>query len=277
MLANRQCEGSGGDSIAELHRVQVADGHIHVRSAGSGPLLIFLHGWTLDWRIWLPQKTLSGFNLVMPDRRGFGQSTAPPCLAAECDDVMKIANHFGAADFALIGLSQGAAVAMDAARRYPAHVKALGLIGAPLLPLVPEPAEAPEIDRFAMAKLVRAGRLADMMHLWSRHPLTQVTPAGQKLLDDILADYDGRDQLVDQDTLAFSAQDIAALPMPVLAMAGAQDSDWRQQVARYIGSQAPRGRTEIVPEAGHIANVDATEVVNRELQNFLNIAYLKEF
>ena len=276
MLANRQREGSGGDSIAELHQVQVADGHIHVRSAGSGPLLIFLHGWTLDWRIWLPQMTLSGFHLVMPDRRGFGQSTAPPCLTAEHGDVTSIANHFGAANYALIGLSQGAAVAMDAARRYPAQVKALGLIGAPLPHLVPERAKAPEIDRFSMAKLVRAGRLADMMRLWSHHPLTQVAPAGQRLLDEILADYDGRDQMVDQDMLAFSAQDIAALPMPVLAMAGAQDSDWRQQVARFIGSQAPRGRTEIVPEAGHIANVDAPAAVNRELQNFLDIAYLKE-
>ncbi len=189
---------------------------------------------------------------------------------------MSIANHFGAADYALVGLSQGAAVAMDAARRYPAQVKALGLLGAPLPHVVPERTKAPEIERFAMAKLVREGRLAEMMRLWSRHPLTQVAPAGQTLLDEILADYNGRDQLVDQDMLAFSAQDIAALPMPVLAMAGAQDSAWRQEVARFIGSSAPRGRTQIVPEAGHIANVDAPAAVNCELQNFLNTAYLKE-
>ncbi len=158
----------------------------------------------------------------------------------------------------------------------PKKVKALGLIGAPLPHVVPERTKAPEIDRFAMAKLVCAGRLAEMMRLWSGHPLTQVAPAGQTLLDEILADYNGRDQLVDQDMLAFSAQDIAALPMPVLAMAGAQDSEWRQEVARFIGSSAPRGRTQIVPEAGHIANVDAPAAVNRELQNFLNIAHLKE-
>lgn len=275
MLANRQRQGSR-DNVAELHRVQVAEGHIHVRSAGSGPLIILLHGWTLDWRIWLPQMTLTEFHLVMPDRRGFGQSTAPPCLEAEHDDIIKISRYFGAANFALIGLSQGAAVAMDAARFYPAQVKALGLIGAPLHHLVPEPEDAPEIDRFAMAKLVRTGRLAEMMRLWSRHPLTQVAPAGQKLLDDILTDYDGRDQLVDQDMLAFSAEDIAAFPMPVLAMAGAQDSKWRQEVARFIGNQAPQGQTEIVPEAGHIANVDAPDAVNHELEHFLNLAYPME-
>lgn len=275
MLASRQSEGSG-DNIAESHRVSVTDGQIHVRSAGQGPLVIFLHGWTLDWRVWLPQMPLMGFQLAMLDRRGFGQSTAPPGLAEERDDVVKIAEYFGATNFALIGLSQGAAVALDTARNNPDRVKALGLIGAPLHHLVPETSDAPEIDRTALAKLVRNGSLAEMLAQWRCHPLTQVAPTGQKLLADILADYDGRDQLVDQDPLAFSAQDIASLAMPILAIAGAQDSDWRKQVARYMGSHVQRGRTEIVAGAGHLANVDKADSINLLLQNFLNAKYLKE-
>lgn len=275
MLASRQHEGSG-DNIAESHWVQVADGQLHVRSAGDGPLVIFLHGWTLDWRIWLPQMELLGVRMVMPDRRGFGRSTAPPCLAFERDDVLKIADHFGADDFSLVGLSQGAAVALDTARRHPERVKALSLIGAPLLHLVHEPADAPEIDRAAFAKLVRAGKLSEMMAQWRTHQLTQVAPAGAELLQDILADYDGRDQLVDQNPLAFTTQDIASLPMPVLAIAGAQDSDWRKQVARYIGGHVPHGQTEIIADAGHLANVDQAVSVNRLLQNFINSVLLKE-
>lgn len=275
MLAIRPFEGSG-DSIAESHWVQVAGGQLHVRSAGNGPLVIFLHGWTLDWRIWSPQMALSGVRIIMPDRRGFGQSTAPPCLALERDDALKIADHFSAKDFALVGLSQGAAVALDIARSHAERVNAMCLIGAPLHHLVPEPTDAPEIDRAAFAKLVRAGKLSDMRAHWMRHPLTQVAPAGQKLLHDILDHYDGRDQLVDQDPLAFTPQDIASLAMPVLAIAGAQDSDWRKQVARYIGSHVHHGQTEIIPDAGHLANVDQAASVNRLLQKFLNAALLKE-
>ncbi len=274
MLASRPFEGSG-DNIAELHWVQVAGGRLHVRSTGDGPLAIFLHGWTLDWRIWLPQMALSGVQMVMPDRRGFGRSTAPPCLAKEHDDVLKIADYFGAKHFALVGLSQGAAVALDTARRHSQRVKALSLIGAPLHHLVPEPADAPEIDRAAFANLVRAGRLNDMMTQWTRHPLTQVASAGRKALQHILADYDGRDQLVDQDPLAFTKQDIGSLSMPVLAMAGAHDSDWRKQVARYIGGQVDHGQTEIINDAGHLANVDQAASVNWLLQNFLT-THLKE-
>lgn len=275
MLASRQQDGAG-DNIAGSHWVQVAGGQLHVRSVGQGPAVIFLHGWTLDWRIWLRQIDITGFQLILPDRRGFGRSTAAARLAVEPADICAIADHFDTLDFALIGLSQGAAVALDTARKHPARVKALSVIGAPLHHLVPEPAGAPEIDREAFAKLVRAGKLAEMLTQWSRHPLTHIAPTGQKLLQDILADYDGRDQLVDQPPLGFEACEIAALALPVLAVAGAQDSDWRIRVARYIGSHVQHGRTEIIPEAGHIANVDQAVAVNRLLQDFLNTHYLKE-
>ena len=275
MLATRQNEGSG-DNIAESHWVQVAGGQLHVRATGRGLLVIFLHGWTLDWRIWLPQLALSGVQIIMPDRRGFGRSTAPPSHSLEHDDVLKIADHFGAKDFALVGLSQGAAVALDTARSHKERVKAMCLIGAPLHHLVPEPADVPEIDRAEFAKLVRAGKLSEMLAQWQTHSLTQVAPVGERLLQNILADYDGRDQLVDQQPLAFSAQDISSLSMPVLAIAGAHDSDWRKRVARYIGNHVHHGETRIIPNAGHLANVDQAGKINRLLQNFLNEALLKE-
>ena len=275
MLASRQHERSGGE-IAESHWVDVDGGRLHVRVAGVGPLVILLHGWTLDWRIWVPQLALSNVRLVMPDRRGFGRSTAPPMLSAERDDIDRIANFFGERHFALIGLSQGAAVALDYARTGSDRLSAMSLIGAPLHAVVPEPGDTPEIDRSAYAELVRNGRLDDMMALWRGHQLTQVRPDAQIMVDDILNAYDGRDQRVDQEPLHFAAQDIAALAVPILAIAGARDSMWRRQVADYVGKNAPKGHCEIIPNAGHLANVDAAVHVNGLLQNFLNTYHLKE-
>jgi len=273
-LACRHQTGSD-DDIADPHWVPVTDGDVHVCATGTGPLVIFLHGWTLDWRIWLPQTDLRGIRLAMVDRRGFGKSTAPPNLSREYEDVLKIADYFEADDFALVGLSQGAAVALDCARKFGARIRAIGLLGAPLHHLVPEPHGLPEIDRAALAGLVRDGRLGEMMKLWRQHELTQVGVHARELLDMILADYDGRDQMVDQVPLAFAAQDITTLTMPVLAIAGAQDSQWRRQVADYIAIHAPYGQCNIVPGAGHIVNVDAADAVNGLLQNFLN-AHLTE-
>jgi pimeloyl-ACP methyl ester carboxylesterase len=275
VLASRQHEGSGGE-IAESHWVDVDGGQLHVRAAGAGPLVILLHGWTLDWRIWVPQLALLNVRLVMPDRRGFGLSTAPPMLSAERDDIDRIADFFGERHFALIGLSQGAAVALDYARTGSDRLNAMSLIGSPLHAVVPEPGDTPEIDRAAYADLVRNGRIDDMMALWRRHPLTRVISDAQTLVNDILNAYDGRDQHVDQEPLHFAAKDIAALAIPILAIAGAQDSIWRRQVAAYVGTNAPKGHCEIIPNAGHLANVDAAAAVNGLLQGFLNTYHLKE-
>ena len=54
--------------------VDVGDGMIRLTVAGEGHPLILLHGWTLDRRMWQPQVVdlAKHFQLVMPDRRGFG-------------------------------------------------------------------------------------------------------------------------------------------------------------------------------------------------------------
>ena len=270
MLVPDQREGSD-QQIAETHWVNVEGGQLHVRTSGNGPLVILLHGWTLDWRIWLPQLPLArNMRLVMPDRRGFGHSTAPPQLTAERTDIDAIADHFGASNVSIIGLSQGAAVALDYACSHPQRLNSVVLIGAPLHNVVPELNDLPEIDRTAYSALVRAGKLTEMLAEWLRHPLTQVSNDGQHLLDQILADYDGRDQMVDQEPLAFLHSDIAGLAMPVLAIAGETDSRWRQKVALFIGTHVAHGTTEIIHSAGHIANIDQPQTVNMLLEKFLS-------
>jgi pimeloyl-ACP methyl ester carboxylesterase len=270
VLVPDQREGSH-QQIAETHWIDVDGGQLHVGAVGDGPLVILLHGWTLDWRIWLPQLPLAqNMRLAMPDRRGFGRSTAPPQLTAESNDIDAIADHFGAAKISLVGLSQGAAVALDYARSRPGRLSAAALIGTPLHDVVAEPNNMPEIDRRAFSQLVRDGRLSEMLDEWRRHPLARVSTPHQNLLAEIFADYDGRDQRVDQEPLAFSHTDVRSLTMPVMAMAGDGDSLWRQQVARYIGANAEQGTTEIIPEAGHIANLDQPENINALLTKFLS-------
>jgi pimeloyl-ACP methyl ester carboxylesterase len=269
VLVPDQRQGSD-QQIAETHWVDVEGGQLHVQASGDGPLAIFLHGWTLDWRIWLPQFPLAkNIRMAMPDRRGFGRTTAPPQLANEGNDIDAIADHFAARSVSIIGLSQGAAVALDYARHRAERIDALALMGAPLHNVIPEPNDVPEIDRAALSALVRDGKFADMMTEWRRHPLTQVSKNGQRLLGEILADYDGRDQMTDQEPLAFSFSDIAGLAMPVLAIAGEADSIWRRQVAKFIGANAQLGVTEIVANAGHLANVDQPATINALLENFL--------
>ena len=64
--------------MAEATKVSVRDGlfQTQVWSAGSGPPLLFLHGWAgmLGWPSWLDGLT-DRFRVVAPQHPGYGQST----------------------------------------------------------------------------------------------------------------------------------------------------------------------------------------------------------
>jgi pimeloyl-ACP methyl ester carboxylesterase len=226
---------------ATCDEVDVGDGILSITSAGDGPPLILLHGWTLDHRMWRPQLEALGahFRLIMPDRRGFGRSTASPDLGREADDVTCIADALGLEQFGLAGLSQGAGVALNFAIRNPDRLTAVALAGTPLPGLVPDPDIIPRED---YAALVQQAAMKTMRRNWSQHPLMRVPSIeGQTLLALVLSDYDGRDLLRPSLLPAFSLEQIAALPMPLLAMAGTRETPWRIACAQLLADTAPLG------------------------------------
>ncbi len=264
-------EGKFNLDVAEaaIHTLNVGDGSLNIACCGTGLPMILLHGWTLDWRIWIPQMPLGrALRLIMPDRRGFGRSTAPPALAREFKDIEAIASVFELDSFILVGLSQGASVALDYARRHPDRVAALALLGAPLHSVLPiDPSQ--DIPRDHYAQLIRDGELEEMKAEWQMHPLVQTAPEGQALLRDILADYDGRDQREPSDGIDIKALEISHLDMPLLAMTGTSDMPWRKMVAGYLAEATPRGKFQLIENAGHLCNLDNPETVNRALASLI--------
>ena len=251
----------------EPTRVDVSDGHLHVAMAGAGTELVMLHGWTLDHRSWLPQMPLADrLRLVLPDRRGCGRSTAPPDLAREWRDIDRLA---GSERFVLVGMSQGASVALDYARRRPERLLGLVLVGAPLHDLVPYDHDEDRLPRDHYAALVRTGQLAAMKRDWADHPLARRNATAAPSVDEMLADYDGRDLLAPPASLTISAADIAALPMPVLAIAGSGDTVWRRRVRDFIAATAPHGRAAEIEASGHLCNLDDPARFNTVLADFL--------
>lgn len=268
MLAART---PSGPHRVRLHDIAVDGGSVPVRVAGKGPPLVLLHGWTLDHRMWGPQAEEGGladhFTLVMPDRRGHGRASAPPDLAREARDLIAIGDALGFASFNLCGLSQGAVVAIDLARRFPMQVDKLVLSGAPLPALVPR---EEVIDLEALRALVGSGDLAGFRAAWRAHPLMHThTPEAAAIAAAMLADYDGRDLLAEGEPPAITRADLAALEMPVLAIAGEHDTPWRRECARALAETAPRGRHALIGSAGHLANLDNPHLFNRILRDFL--------
>lgn len=247
--------------------VAVPGGDLAVTLAGSGPPLLLLHGWTLDRRMWRPQLALGAdFTLIIPDRRGFGASSAAADLAREADDIARIADRLGHERLALAGVSQGAAVALGFALAAPARASALVLAGTPLAGLVPG---GDAIPRARLAELARAGDFAGLRAEWLAHPLMQLaSPTAQALVAEMLADYRGRDLLAPSVLPGLSAQAIAGLIVPLLAVCGTGDTPWRLDCARYLAAQAPLGALALLP-AGHLPSIEQPEPFNACLRRFL--------
>ena len=73
------------DPITE--RTLCLDGvDLHVTEAGTGPPVVFAHGFpelAYSWRHQLPALAAAGFHAIAPDQRGYGRSSRPD----DVDDV----------------------------------------------------------------------------------------------------------------------------------------------------------------------------------------------
>lgn len=257
--------------------VEVEGGRLWLTQEGAGAPLALMHGWTVDHRMFEPQITpLAGrFRVIAYDRRGFGRSQAPPGLALELDDLDRIAAALSLETFHLLGMSQGARLALRYAATRRRRLRSLVLQGgAADGVVVPEAAnERAPFDEFAA--LVRAGEMEEMRKRWAAHPLLaadRARPQVRPLLDRMLADYDGAD-LLDYSPahLAFD-QDVprllAKFDAPALLLSGALEVAGRREHARRLLEIIPNSREVVLAGGGHFCNMAEPDAYNAAVIEF---------
>lgn len=112
---------------------------LHCVEAGTGPLVLLLHGFpesSYAWRRQLPALAARGFRAVAPDLRGYGRSDRPRGVAAYAvealvDDVTGIVEALGERDAVLVGHDWGGIIAWYTAMLRPASVRRLIILNAP--------------------------------------------------------------------------------------------------------------------------------------------------
>jgi len=115
-------------------RAASVDGiELHSESAGSGPTIIFVHGWTCDTSSWREQMPAfdDDYRVIALDLPGHGSSGSPPPDGFSMDlfarAVEAVRAEAGAERVVLVGHSMGVPVIRQYAIRYPEHVA--GLVG----------------------------------------------------------------------------------------------------------------------------------------------------
>lgn len=112
---------------------------LHYVEAGSGPLVVLLHGFPEFWWSWrhqIPVLAEAGFRVVAVDMRGYGQSDAPPSwrdyrMEALAADVAGLITALGEERAFVVGHDWGAAVAWMVATLHPERVQRLAILNVP--------------------------------------------------------------------------------------------------------------------------------------------------
>jgi len=122
------------------HRDVYVNGvRLHVVEAGSGPLVILLHGFPEYWRSWrhqIPTLVAAGFRVMAPDMRGYNLSAKPRGVKSYSIDLLSadvaaLIGEAGVEKAIVAGHDWGGVVAWDVAMRYPDRVEKLIVLNAP--------------------------------------------------------------------------------------------------------------------------------------------------
>lgn len=261
-----------------MPQVEIGGIRIRYEQAGSGPLLVLVHGFVGDGRsTWHHQiDDLSDeFTVVAWDGPGAGRSSDPPswfrmpdyadCLAGFVDSLELGRPH-------LAGLSFGGALALELFRRHPRLPASLVLAGAYAgwagsLP--------PDVVKERLARSLRSAELPPAQFAAALLPtmfsttaprgrtaefarsVARFHPAGFRTMALASAEADLRDVL-------------PRIDVPTLLLYGDQDQRAPLSVARALHSSIPASTLVVMPGVGHVSSVEAAELFSTEVRRFLH-------
>jgi 3-oxoadipate enol-lactonase / 4-carboxymuconolactone decarboxylase len=208
------------------------------------------------------------FRVLRIDHRGHGGSPSPPGPYTVDDlagDVLALLDDLGIDRVAFVGLSLGGAVGQMLALRAPERIERLALC-------CTSSHFGPPEGWHERAATVRDGGIeAVAPAVLERWLSPAAPPALRERLQAMLLSIDPEGYAACCEAIA--AHDVrgrlAALRMPVLAIAGSDDPATPPEWLEEIAGEVPGARLHVIDGARHIANVEYPQAFNRVLAPFL--------
>jgi len=239
--------------------------------AGAGPALMLVHGFSLDHRMWEDQLNhFSGSHRVVAvDLRGFGRSSLPSAPYAHHRDMLQLMDTLGIDTAALVGLSMGGRVVIDFAISYPDRVRALVPVDTVLHGFTFQ-----HFSNAAALEVVGRSR-EEALARWLGHELFEPAmsiPAVAKALHDMVDEFHCWQWLHPnpwQPLNPSSLEQLGKIKAPTLVITGEKDLAEFHTIANLIQSKVEGARSLTIAGAGHMSNMEAPQVFNALLGDFL--------
>lgn len=260
-----------------MSTAQVSDVTIGYDDEGSGPALLLVHGHPFDRSMWSPQTAGlagSGWRVIVPDLRGFGQSTVCATLGWDvfARDLAALLDRIGVAEVVIGGLSMGGQIVMEFCRLFPGRVR--GVVLAATF-AAGETAEGRRRRSDLADRLLREG-----MHDYATEVLPKMmSPASVEALPavaaHVLAMMRGAPPAGAAAALRARSQRpdyarvLAGLTVPTLIVVGTEDEFTPVSDAEQMHGLVTGSHLVVIGGSGHLPNLERPAEFNQALRDFL--------
>jgi pimeloyl-ACP methyl ester carboxylesterase len=250
-----------------MEKVQINGIELAYTRHGKGQPLVLLHGFPLDHYIWEELVPLleNKFDLILPDLRGFGESTTvdtPYTMDDFASDIAGLLDSLGIQKTAIAGHSMGGYVALAFARLFPDRVTGLGLVASQTLADAPERKEGRYKSAAEVAEKGIGGVVDTMkpkftnnadLQAYVRKVMERQKPTAYIGALKAMAER--------QDSTSLSA----SMDYPVVVIHGEADVLIPFERAREVKDALPHTHLAGLPGVGHLPMLEAKEETARAL------------
>lgn len=257
--------------------INVGGVDLYVSRLGNGPELITIHGGP-DWDHTYLQPFMNSQadarTLIFFDIRGCGRSQrfdnyALLHIRHVVEDIRNLMIHFDLHKADFLGFSFGGRIALEFLRRFPSCVGKLILASSSAYPQ-DLPGKAPPIMSPDEVRILALKNIERDLQ----------TQEGRRLAQRAIANVRFSNQWLQAIHLGLSIgypeRDYSAilrkLAVPVLVLHGELDRTFPITVARRLVQEVPSAILSEIPQAGHMAQIDAPKRWNKSIENFLGNA-----
>jgi pimeloyl-ACP methyl ester carboxylesterase len=241
---------------------------------GNGVPLLLIHGFPLDRTLWRTQVAgLSQiYRVIAPDLRGFGHSSETDGEAVTMDqyaaDLKSLLDSVNVKQAVVGGISMGGYIALAFYAQYADRVKGLILANTRAVPDSEEAkqtrlANAQKVGEVgtgflvdAMAPNMLGSRSKPEIEITVRSMMARQHPAG------VMSALRGMAARPDRTAL------LRFTTAPVLIVSGSQDVLIPPSDSEAMHALIPNSRLVIIPDAGHLSNLDKADAFNHVVREF---------
>lgn len=238
--------------------IEIGNISVNYKIEGAGKPILILHGWGSSSVSWLKVQGMlaeKGYQVIVPDLPGFGQTPAPPAVwgvEEYAEFVKEFTEKLGLQKFMLIGHSFGGQTAVQFATTHPEKTEKLVLVAAAAVRHEPG------------LKAKTSASIAGILPKPVKKALSFARPRSdygkaQGIMKDIMK------KVIRQDV----SLQLPKITMPTLIIWGDEDKETPVRDAYVMEELIPNSKLEIIPGGKHALNFQMPEKVAEKISVWL--------